>query len=369
MRKHWIDNLRRVTVLSVLLYHIVYFFNNKWVFGGIGWLGMFPQVQQYQDIIMYILYPRFMPLLFLLAGISARYSLQKYSGKEWFKSRTRKLLVPSTIGLLVFQWMTGYFNTQISSIVQGIDLTAGVPGIAKYFMWAISGIWPLRFIQLLRILCLVLLIIKKIDAKDKFWNRCWKVNIVVIILLGILFRLGEKTLIMELTDPFAGLLNLYKPIFYWIIFLLGYFVFSHDEVQEKVKKTRIPLLACAVISGVVLVFTTWGQDNSGPQYLSSWLCCLYGWLSCLALLGWFNARFDKTNKFADYMTRSSFGIYIVHYLVVASLGYMMKMYTHLTPVAIYVILAIAVFTLSPLLYEILHRIPFVRWCVFGEKKK
>jgi hypothetical protein len=34
----------------------------------------------------------------------------------------------------------------------------------------------------------------------------------------------------------------------------------------------------------------------------------------------------------------------------------------------YAILAVAVFTLSPLLYEILRRIPFVRWAVFGEKK-
>jgi hypothetical protein len=47
---------------------------------------------------------------------------------------------------------------------------------------------------------------------------------------------------------------------------------------------------------------------------------------------------------------------------------MMKMYTQLPPVAMYVILSVAVFGLSPLLYEILHRIPFIRWCVFGEKK-
>ena len=367
MRKHWIDNLRWVTVLSVLLYHVIYFFNNKWVFGGMGWFGIFPELQQYQDVIMYVLYPRFMPLLFLLAGISARYSLQKNSGKEWFKSRSRKLLVPSTIGLFVFQWMTGYFNTQIASVAQGINLTAGVTWIAKYIMWAISGIWPLWFIQLLWVLCLLPLIIKILDKKDKFWNRCWKANIVVIILLGMLFWLGTKTLIMDLTNPIAGLYNLYKPAFYWIFFLLGYFVFSHDEVQEKVKKAWIPLLACAVISGAVLIFTTWGQNNAEPQYLSSWLCCLYGYLSCLALMGWFNARFDWTNRFTDYMTRSSFGIYIVHYLVIACLGYMMKMYTQLSPLAMYLILAIAVFLLSPLVYEILHSNPFVRWCVLGEK--
>ena len=66
------------------------------------------------------------------------------------------------------------------------------------------------------------------------------------------------------------------------------------------------------------------------------------------------------------MTRSSYGIYIVHYLVVASLGYLMKTCTQLPPAAMYVILAVAVFTLSPLLYEGLRRIPVVRWCVFGE---
>lgn len=89
---------------------------------------------------------------------------------------------------------------------------------------------------------------------------------------------------------------------------------------------------------------------------------------CLAMIGWFKARFDRTGAFAGYMTRSSYGIYIVHYMVIASLGYMMKTYTQLPPFAMYVILAAAVFTLSPLIYELLRRIPFVRWCVFGEKR-
>ena len=29
MRKHWMDNLRWVTVLLVLFYHVIYFYNNK----------------------------------------------------------------------------------------------------------------------------------------------------------------------------------------------------------------------------------------------------------------------------------------------------------------------------------------------------
>ena len=363
MRKHWIDNLRWVTVLLVLLYHVVYFYNNKGVFGGIGGFGDGPQ---YQDVLMYILYPWFMPLLFLLAGVSARYSLEKVTAGQWFKSRTRKLLVPGTIGLFVFQWMTGYFNTLVAD--RG-DVLANAPGPAKYVMCAFSGIGPLWFIQMLWILGIVLLILRAIDCKDKFYNLCGKSNIVIIILLGILFWLGEQTLIMNPRPNSAdGLYNLYKPFFYLITFLMGYFVFSHDEVQEKVTKYWIPLMAAAVVSGLALIITTFGKDNTSPQYMGSWLNCLYGWLACLAMMGWFKAKFDYTGKFAGYMTKSSFGLYIVHYLVIASLGYMMYRHTSLPPFAMYLILTVAVFTVSPLLYEGLHRIPFVRWCVFGERK-
>ena len=363
MRKHWLDNLRWVTVLLVLLYHVIYFYNNKGVFGGIGGFSDGPQ---YQDVVMYILYPWFMPLLFILAGISARYALEKQSAGEWFKARTRKLLVPGTIGLFVFQWMTGYFNTVVAARTGVFD---GMPAIAKYIMMAVSGTGPLWFVQVLWLLCLVLLLVRALDRKDRFRSWCGKASLVWIILLGVLFWAGEQTLIRDpRPESLDGLLNLYKPLFYLIPFLLGYFVFSHDAVQEKVEKAWMPLMGCALVAGGVLIGTTFGQDNTSPEYLGSPLNCLYGWLMCLAMMGWFKAKFDCTGPFAGYMTRSSYGIYIVHYVVIASLGYMMKTYTQLPPWAIYLLLAVAVFSLSPLFYELLHRIPLIRWCVLGEKK-
>ncbi|MBP5535541.1 MAG: acyltransferase [Bacteroidales bacterium] len=362
-RKHWIDNLRWTTVLLVLFYHVIYFYNNKGVFGGIGGFGDGPQ---YQDVVMYILYPWFMPLLFLLAGVSARYALQNRSGREWLKVRTRKLLVPATIGLLVFQWMTGYFNTHVA----GNDVLAAVPQPVKYILWAVSGIGPLWFIQDLWIFSLILLLIRKIDAKDRLYNWCGKLGTVWIILLGVLFWLGERTLVFNpRPESLDGLWNLYKPVFYLIPFLLGYYIFSRTEVQDTLGKAWITLMAIAVVCGALLTVTTFGQNNTVPQYMNAPLNCLYGWFMCLAMMGWFKARFDTTNAFAAYMTRSSFGLYIVHYLVVASLGYMMKVYTTLPPVAMYLILIVAVFTLSPLLYEVIRRIPFLRWCVLGVNGK
>ena len=83
MRKYWIDNLRWVTVLMVLFYHVFYFYNNKGVFGGIGGFGTYPECPQYQDVVMYVLYPWIMPLLFLVAGVSTKLALDKYAGKEY----------------------------------------------------------------------------------------------------------------------------------------------------------------------------------------------------------------------------------------------------------------------------------------------
>ena len=363
MRKNWIDNLRWTTVILVLTYHVFYFFNNKGVFGGIGGFDEDP-TKQPQDVVMYILYPWFMMLLFLVAGICARYSLERQSTKEFIKSKTLKLLVPSTIGLFIFHWMTGYFNTRIANPF------ADFPAVAKWLLYSISGTGHLWFIQDLWIFSLIIVLIKKIDGKDKFYKLCGKASYITIILLGLLIWLGSQVLIMNPRENSAdGLFNLYKPLTYFIPYLMGYFVFAHENVQERTEKIHLSMLICAIVACAALTWTSWGENNTTPQFLSGWLNCLYAWLMILAMLGCFKAWFDKTNKFATYMAKSSFGIYIVHYLIIAGLGTILKEYSTLAPWRIYVIMLVAVVIFSPALYELLRRIPFVRWCVFGIKKK
>ena len=76
MRKYFSDNLRCGIVLSVIFYDVFYMFNSVGVIGNVDIIGI-PQL----DLVLYILYPWFMAALFLLAGISARYALQKRTDK------------------------------------------------------------------------------------------------------------------------------------------------------------------------------------------------------------------------------------------------------------------------------------------------
>ena len=93
MRKLYIDNIRWITVVLVVLYHVIYMFNGIETFGVIG---PFSDVQ-YQDAFQYIVYPWFMLLLFVISGMSARYELEHRSEKEFIIGSIH----PWALGVLV----------------------------------------------------------------------------------------------------------------------------------------------------------------------------------------------------------------------------------------------------------------------------
>ena len=348
MRKHYLDNIRWATVLLVLVYHVFYLFNGVGVLGGVG---SFSEVQ-YQDAVLYFVYPWFMVLLFLIAGISSRYALEHRSHKQFIKDRTVKLLVPSTLGLFVFQWMVGYLNIKLGG---AWDM---IPAFVRYPVMVISGIGPLWFIQMLWLFSLLLVLIRKIDAKDKFYTLCGKCNLFVVLLLFLPLWGASQILNMPVitTDRFG---------IYFVAFLIGYFIFAHDDIQDKVHKIHLPMLIIAVLTGIAYTVYYFGRNYADDACLKSIFTSAYLWAAILAILGCGKAWFNKTSKFAAYMTKSSFGIYIVHYLVVLAACYFLKFYTALPVFTVYLIAIFAVLIISPALYELLKRIPILRYLILG----
>ena len=52
-----------------------------------------------------------------------------------------------------------------------------------------------------------------------------------------------------------------------------------------------------------------------------------------------------------------------------SIGYLLRAYTALPPWAMYVLLFLAMFILTPALYLLIRRIPILRYCVLGLSSK
>lgn len=349
-RKLYLDNIRWATVILVLVYHVFYMFNAAGVLGGVGPF----QAVQPQDALLYFVYPWFMVLLYVVSGISSRYALEKLGASQFIKTRTLKLLVPSTLGLFVFQWIVGYFNVKAGG---GLDT---IPAFIRYPIFVLSGTGPLWFIQVLWLFSLLLCLIRKLDKNDKFYNLCGKCNRPLIIALAVLIWGGAQVLNMPV-------ITTYRFGIYLVAFLLGYFVLSHDDVQDKVESMRLPLLIAAVASGVACVVVFWGQNYAESPCLTSPLTNAYAWLMTLAILGCFKAWFDKSCSFSEYMTKSSFGIYIVHYLLIIAPCYLIKTYTTLPALVVYPLCLIIVLLGSPALYELLKRIPIIRYAVLGIK--
>jgi len=351
MRKHFIDNIRWSTVIIVLIYHVFYLFNSVGVLGGIGG---FKQVQ-YQDSFLYFVYPWFMALLFLIAGISSRYALTKSSCKSFIKDKTTKLLVPSTLGLFVFHFITGYMNIKVGG---------GLPQIPPALLYPISvlsGIGPLWFIQTLYLFSLILVLIHKLDSHDNLYNIFKKCNLLILILMFLPVYAASQVLNMPV-------ITTYRFGIYFFVYLLGYFVFSHDEIQTLLSRYAIPLFIGSVLMGIFYTLYFFGQNYTDAFVLQHIYTNLYLWFAILAILACGKAYFDKTSKFATYMSQASFGIYIVHYAVTLLICYSLKTYVQLPTAIIYGIAMLGVLMISPILYELLRRIPFIRFLIFGIKK-
>lgn len=356
MRKHYLDNIRWITVVLVVIYHVIYMYNGE---GVVGVVGKITNVDvQYWDIYQYIVYPWFMVLLFMVSGISSRLYLDKHTDKEFVSSRTTKLLVPCTIGLFAFQFIQGYVNTGLSELfIRQPDM----PVVGKIAAMIASGIGVLWYIQMLWLFSLVLILIRKID-KDRLWNVCSKVNIVVILLLAIPFY-GMGVI---LNTP---IIVVYRFGLYFFAFLLGYFVFSHDEVIEVLKKWFVPLMIVAVALCITFCVLYFGQNYADNPIYRSLPFLMYSYFACLAILGGMAKYMDFSTPFTEWMTKRNFGLYVFHYLGISAVGLYLAKPGLIPAWAAYLLSLIAGFGLAFLLYEIISRLPFFRWAVLGIKKK
>lgn len=352
MRKIYLDNIRLGTVILVLIYHVCYIFNGSGVPGAISCTDNIPVF----DAFACLVYPWFMVLLFAVSGMCARYSLQKRICKQFIKERALKLLVPSTLGLFIIHWVTGYFNIKMGG---GIEY---IPRPLIYPVSAVSGIGPLWFIQTLFLFSCAIVILKKLDKSDRLWNLFENIHIVFVILLFIPLWGGSKILNMPI-------LTMYRFGIYFTAFLIGYYILSHEKIQRSIEKIHLPMLFSAILSGGAYIFIYKGQNYTAGECLESFITNLYLWLTVLALMGCGRKYLDRETAVTRYLAKNSFGIYILHYPVLITVCFILQYHTSVFGIWKYLTAFVAEFAITFILNEIIKRIPFIRFAVIGLKRE
>jgi len=337
----------------VIVYHVIYMFNSVGVVRHITETGI-PAF----DTFCYFVYPWLMTLMFLLAGISVRYALQKYTAKQYLKERFNKLIIPFFGGMFLLGWINGLVLSQF------VDMFGEnpVPSFIKYIVFSFAGMGPLWFIFQLFIVTIVLLLIRKVDKNDKIWALAGKANIFILLALVIPFWGSSFLFNMPIVTVFRNGIYLF-------VFLAGYYFFSHDKTIETLAKFGIPLLVIGTILGTINVYYFYGDNFSENIYLQHPLTNAYAWAMMLAILGFTQKYFNKTNKFMDYVKSRSFFWYLCHYPIMVFIAYIIISFIKVNMIINYTLLLVFAFGVTILFCEIVRLIPVLRYLLFGIKKR
>ncbi len=310
IRKHYIDNLKWIILLILIPYHTSQAWN-VWSEPNYIFLGGNRLISS----IIVFFSPFFIPLLFLLAGISTKYALQKRTVKEYLVERVKKLLIPFLFGTIIFMPIMSYIADKFNCSYSGsffqhyavfytkfTDLTGADGG------FSVGQFWFLLYLLVISTVSVgVFTIFKKdISVKEKplpFW---------LVFLLGIPLPLFSEWLSV-------GGKSLVE---YAYLFLIGYFVFSDDKTVRNAEKNCWLLFAIGIAATILNIYLfIWAETeyillNTITKYVSEWIMII-------ALIGLAKRYLNLNGKVSDHMRKRSFLFYTYHFIWVVLFQYLL----------------------------------------------
>jgi len=309
-RRHYIDNLRWITLLILIPYHAAM----AWSVWGEPNYIFFEGNKAISSIVVFFS-PYFMPLLFVLAGISTRLALRRRTYKEYLIERVRKLLVPFLFGTLaimpVMTYIADKFNYSYSGgflehyavfFTRFTDLTGADGGFSLGQFWFLLYLFVISVIGI-GVIALVNKAVSKAEHQVPFW---------AVILMGLPLPLLSECLSI-------GGKSLAE---YTYLFLIGYFVFADDEVICKAEKYRLPMLGIGLAAAVLNVYLFIWTDKD-YALLNTVTKFITEWLMIIALTGMAKRHLNFSGKVSAYMGRRSFLFYIYHFIWVVLFQYLL----------------------------------------------
>lgn len=343
MRKPYIDNLRNLTILLLFPVHTFMIWND---FGSrfYIWKGE----EKVPSTLIVLVNPWFMPILYVLAGISARYAFKKYTVSAFLIQRVKKLLIPFLFGLVALVplqtlYARKFFDQYEGGILENLQyyfthLTdfsgydgAFTPGhlwfILFLFLISIMALAPFHFYPYERVR-------KRVERMPAF---------------GILF-LFIPVWLMYYLGNFGGF-SIGKN---FALYLAGYYVLSNDSILEKLEKNIKWLFGLCLMETIASAALYYKFSYYGDLWIH-----LIGWNSILVLLILARKFLNNSNGFTVYFNQASYPVYILHQSILVALAYYVV--KNITGIFLQVVcIWTGSFGLTILAYHLIRKIPLVR---------
>lgn len=355
-RKYFIDNLRWMAILLLFPFHA------SQIWSGGEYSGFY--IRSHTNTVLYLfstaVYPWYMTLLFVIAGISCRYSLQIRTNRQFIVERIKKLLVPFLFGLLVFvpvmtyiaevffNGYTGsYFQQYVLFFTKETDLTGYHGGFTP------AHLWFLLYLFIISLTAILIVLLQK-----KYFHRFKADNLPYFCIVFLFVPEWICQYILNIGGKSLGQ--------FLILFLFGYYILSEESILEKLQRYRFVNLILFIASGCLYTYL-YCLENVRNIFMDG-LYIFYGWTGIITLLGIGRSKLNFHNRFSDYLTRASFPVYIIHMPILVVAGFFILRLPIGVAGQISLIVLIS-FAATFLLYEIVKRIPVLRFFLGIVKKR
>ena len=323
-RINWLDNLRTITILLVVLYHVggVYEAAGLW---ASFWIVDDPNTISWVGIVGIMFDVMVMPLMFFISGYLTPASLESKSGWEFVKGKFKRLMIPWVIAVLtliplykvIFLYSRGLPQEHWSTYFHFTNPNS------QNWLW---------FLPVLFAFDMLYLLLSKLNVKVANISLKWAIVGTFVIGLVYSFVIGGMLGFRSWTlTPLIDFEN-ERFLLYFMTFLLGVICYQQNIFAEKPKSK----LLYNIVNGIAWLPVTghifarlWpffypnpAEFPITPLYRLIWHLSFYLALLCLmyVMIVSFWLYLDKTGRTWSELSRNSYGVYIIHVIVIGIFG-------------------------------------------------
>jgi peptidoglycan/LPS O-acetylase OafA/YrhL len=321
-RIHWMDNLRTVIILLVVLYHVggVYEAAGLW---GWFWIVDDPATIAWVGIVGIVFDIFMMSTLFFVSGYLAPASLENRTGWKFLKGKFKRLIIP---------WLIAVFTLiPLYKVIFLYSRNLPQEHWTTYFHITNpnSQNW-LWFLPVLFVFNLLYLLLSK--ANLRIPNISLKGAVVGVFLIGFVYSFSIGGILGFRSWTLTPLIDFENErlLVYFMMFLLGVLGFRQDLFAQKPQgKTLYTIISSiAWIPVTVHIFASLYPIFYPADFAVTPLYRLIWWLSfdlsllCLVyvVLETFRRYFDRTSRIWGELNRNSYGVYIIHVILIGVFG-------------------------------------------------
>lgn len=374
-RLFYIDNLRLLIIVSVVIYHLACIYS-CFGYSGFG-LGFYPHIERTSlDLLstiwfgFYLEFQQgyFMGILFMIAGYFVAGSYDRKGFCQFIGERFKRLVIPSLIYMVIITPFVMYGEF-------GINWFQLKLGLIPIFLQFLSGIGVMWFAVALFIFSVIYGLVRLIADRPSPISNGKQIKPSLINAILLILTISVCVFLIRIVQPIAtNILTMQICYFasYVIFFIVGILAFRNNLFAEISYQTGKRWLICGILVGFIswLVLMKASGAIKGMTALNgglTWQSAGFSiWESFVAvamstgLIALFRERFNYQSKFIKKLYDNSFAVYMFHPPIIVAVALLFRPVA-LSPIVKWIMLCIICVPLCfAAIYFVIRRIPLLK---------